>query len=126
MSKYNDLKNSILADGKIDEAEVQMLRKELFADGIIDRDEANLLFELNDATSGKNNHSSWQNLFVEAITAHLLEDEDSPGEIDDTEATWLISCIEKRGVQEANIKVLLKNIKIKAKKVSEKLREKLQ
>ena len=68
--------------------------------------------------------SRWQALFVEALTSHLLEDKNSPGEIDDVEADWLIAHIEKDGEYEDNEKALLKNIKAKAKKVSAHLQAK--
>jgi hypothetical protein len=125
MSKYDELKKNLLADGIIDAEEVQKLRKELYADGVIDREEADLLFELNDATSGANNDPSWQILFVEALTSHLLEDLTSPGEIDDSEADWLIAHIVKDSVFDENEKALIQNIKAKAKKLSPKLAEKL-
>lgn len=121
MSKLDALKQSILADGVIDAQEVEALRKELYADGVIDRDEADFLFELNDATSGKANHSSWKALFVEAITAHVLGDDESPGAVDEAEAGWLIAHIEKDGVLDENENALLANIKAKAKSVAPKL-----
>ena len=68
--------------------------------------------------------SRWQALFVEALTSHLLEDKNSPCEIDDVEADWLIAHIEKDGEYEDNEKALLKNIKAKAKKVSAHLQAK--
>src|SRR5207253_2248516 len=36
----------VLADGKIDEAEVKILRRELYADGKVDREEVDYLVEL--------------------------------------------------------------------------------
>ncbi|MDR0573061.1 MAG: TerB family tellurite resistance protein [Tannerella sp.] len=112
MSKWHELKKSILADGVIDEAEVKQLREVLYADGKIDRDEADFLFELNDAVSGKANHSSWETLFVEAISAYLLED----GIVDDEEAKWLLSKIQGDGRLDKIEKALLVNLKSKAKK----------
>jgi len=121
---YEELKKSILADGIIDADEVKNLRAKLYEDGVIDREEADFLFELNDATSGAKNDASWQALFVDAISSHLLDDKNSPGEIDDDEANWLISHIEKDGEYDENEKALIKNIKAKAKKISEKLQTK--
>jgi uncharacterized tellurite resistance protein B-like protein len=118
MSKLKELKKSILADGVIDEQEVKQLRDVLYADGIIDKEEAELLFELNDAVSGKSNHSSWSTLFVEAITSYLLEDEKSPGIVDDDEAKWLLDKIQGDGKIDEVEAALLKNIKAKAKKIS--------
>lgn len=125
MARFDDLKKQILEDGIIDAQEVELLRKELYADGIIDREEADFLFELNDATSGKENHPSWKDLFVEAISSHVLEDEVSPGKVDEAEADWLIARIEKDGVYDENEKALLQNIKAKAAAIADKLKAKL-
>ncbi len=124
-SNYNELKKSLLADGVLDANEVKDLRARLYQDGVIDLEEAELLFALNDATSGARNDPSWRTLFVDAITSYLLDDKHSPNEIDDTEASWLIGRIEKDGELDDNEKALLTNIKAKAKKISAKLQGKL-
>ena len=121
MARFDTLKKQILEDGVIDANEVELLRKELWADGVIDREEANFLFALNDATSGKKNAATWKQLFVEAISAHVLDDVKSPGVIDDAEAEWLVKHIQKYGVIDENEKALLANLKAKAKKLSSKL-----
>lgn len=121
MSNLNELKKSILADGVIDEQEVKQLREVLYADGIIDKEEAEFLFELNDAVSGKKNHSSWATLFIEAITSFLLDDEVSPGEVDENEALWLIEKIQGDGKLDEIETALLKNLKAKAKKMPQSL-----
>ena len=115
MKILKELKKEILADGIIDEQEVKQLREILYEDGIIDKEEADFLFELNDAVSGKENHSSWEILFVEAITSFLLEDEASPGEVDEDEAKWLFDKIEGDGKLDEIEISLLKNLKLKAK-----------
>ena len=115
MNNLSELKESILADGVIDEAEVKQLREVLYADGKIDKEEAEFLFELNDAVSGKDNHSSWETLFIEAITSFLLEDETSPGEIDDEEAAWLLAKIQGDGQLDKTERALLANLKKQAK-----------
>jgi len=121
MSELLELKKSILADGVIDETEVKQLREVLYADGKIDIEEADFLFELNDAVSGKANHSSWETLFVEAISSYLLEDEISPNEIDEEEAKWLLSKIQGDGKLDKTEKALLENLKKKAKSFPEVL-----
>lgn len=115
MNKLQELKKSILADSVIDEQEVKQLREVLYADGVIDQEEAEFLFELNDAVSGKNNHSSWGELFVNAISSFLLDDEISPNEIDDNEAEWLLSKILGDGQLDEIEKTLLNNLKKKSK-----------
>jgi uncharacterized tellurite resistance protein B-like protein len=121
MSNLKELKKSILADGVIDEQEVNQLREVLYADGVIDKEEAEFLFELNDAVSGKENHASWATLFVDAITSFLLEDETSPGEVDEDEAKWLIAKIQGDGNLDKIESALLQNLKAKAKKLPQSL-----
>jgi TPP-dependent pyruvate/acetoin dehydrogenase alpha subunit len=76
----------ILEDGIIDAEEVKKIRERIYADNVIDKEEADFLFELNDAVSGKENDPSWKDLFVEALSDYVLKDEVSPGEVDDDEA----------------------------------------
>ena len=119
MNTLFELKESILADGMIDETEVTQLREALYADGKIDKEEAEFLFELNDAVAGKDNHPEWEALFIEAITSFLMEDETSPGEIDDEEAEWLLAKIQGDGQLDKTERALLDNLKMKAKNFPE-------
>ena len=121
MSKLKELKKSILADGVIDEHEVKQLREVLYADGTIDKKEADFLFELNDAVSGKNNHPSWEILFVDAITSFLLEDKISPGEVDEDEANWLLDKILGNGKLDDIEIALINNLKVKSKSLPQVL-----
>jgi len=109
-----ELAKELTEDGVIDAGEVTKLRERLYADGVIDREEANFLFDLNDATSGNANDPSWQTLFVEALTDHVLQDEESPGDLDDDEAAWLIARIEGDGQLDANELALVEHIKSSA------------
>lgn len=121
MNTLNELKKSILADGIIDEQEVQQLRDVLYADGIIDKEEADFLFELNDAVSGKENHPSWKTLFVEAISSFLLDDETSPGIVDIDEAKWLLTKIQGDGKLDEIEIALVENLKTKAIQIPDSL-----
>ncbi|MFT7072651.1 MAG: hypothetical protein ACJAX3_001631 [Patiriisocius sp.] len=114
MKSLEQLKNELLADGIIDLAEVKELKEILYADGLIDTEEAEFLFEINDAVSGKENDPSWESLFIEAITSYLLEDENSPGEIDAEESEWLFEKINGDGQIDGIEKRLLLNLKSKA------------
>jgi len=109
MSLQNLVKD-IIEDGVVDAEEVEILRTELYADGVIDREEANALFEINDAVSGNDNDPAWNTFFVEAISDHLLEDDVSPGEVDDDEAAWLISVVEGDGQVDGVERILLETI----------------
>ncbi|HJN73495.1 MAG TPA: hypothetical protein QGF58_06130 [Myxococcota bacterium] len=96
MSSLDSWAQEILDDGVIDADEVSQIRERLFEDGVIDREEAEFLFLLNDGATDAD--ESWGVLFVEALIAHLLEDDESPGAVDEDEATWLIEHIEGDGV----------------------------
>jgi len=122
MKTLNDLKKELLADGKIDAAEVQELKDVLYADGVIDKEEADFLFELNDAVSDSANDPSWQSFFVQAISDFLLKDEVSPGEIDSNEASWLIDKIGNDGKVDSAEKALLLYLQKEAKSLPEILK----
>jgi hypothetical protein len=119
MANLDQLKKDLLADGIIDSDEVKTIKKVIYEDGKIDKDEADFLFELNDAVSGKDNAPEWKNLFVDAITAFVLEDEVSPNEIDDDEAKYLYDQIKGDGQVDDIERALLENIKAKAKNFPE-------
>lgn len=123
MKSLSELKKSVLEDGVIDAAEVKEIREVVYADGKIDQEEAEFLFKLNDTVSGHNNHPSWKDLMVEAISSYVLDDEISPNEIDDEEADWLISKIQGDGQIDEIERSILDNIKNKAVKVSPKLKK---
>ena len=92
-----DFASEILEDGVIDADEVKAIKQRLYEDGVIDREEADFLFTLNDGVSGKANHESWKSFFIEAITDHVLDDDETPGVIDQDEATYLIDKIKGDG-----------------------------
>ncbi len=63
--------------GVIDEAEVALLRRLVFAGGgdgatIVTRDEAEMLWRLKDATLDADNAPGWSRLFVQAVGNHLM------------------------------------------------------
>lgn len=102
-----ELANEIIARREIDAQQVKLIRLEVFSesrvlermldDGIIDEHEAELLFAINDALAGGSYDPSWRDLFVEAITSHVLKDEISPGTLDEEEAEFILSRIKRVG-----------------------------
>ncbi len=71
------LGNAALVAGELGDPEVALLRRVLYAKAAgrseaISREEAELLFDLNDATLAADNASSWSALFVNAISNYLL------------------------------------------------------
>ncbi len=111
MKSLEQLKNEILEDGIIDAAEVKEIEAMIYADGTIDKEEADFMFAVNDAVSGKDNDNSWGDLFVKAISSFVLDDEDSNGEVDEEEAAYLVEKIQGDGEIDATEKSLLLNLK---------------
>lgn len=109
------LEAELLDDGIIDAQEVAQLRERLYDDGVIDREEADFLFRLNDAVSGKANDPSWGELFVQAIADHVLKDEVSPGVVDADEAAWLHEKLWADGQIDAIEKALILKLQAEAK-----------
>ena len=114
MKTLEELKKDLLADGIIDSKEVKTLESVIFEDGIVDKEEADFLFELNNAVSGKENAPEWKEFFVKAITSFVIDDEKSNGEVDDDEAKYLYDQIKGDGQIDDVEKALLLNIKSKS------------
>ena len=115
MKSLDELKKELLTDGIINAGEVKELEEVLYEDGVIDKDEADFLFELNNAVSGKANAPEWKDFFVKAITSFVLDDEQSNGEVDADEAKYLYDQIKGDGLIDDIERALLENIKAKSK-----------
>ncbi|HKI33020.1 MAG TPA: hypothetical protein VKA46_14310 [Gemmataceae bacterium] len=80
---------AILADGVIDDAEVKLLKKELFGDKQIDNEERDFLIALRNAAqkkaAGGELNPAFEKFFFLAIENNVLAD----GVIDADEANWL-------------------------------------
>ena len=109
---------ALLADGVIDETEVKVLRKELWADGQIDRDEVEFLIELRNAAQKKAKkeplNPAFEKLFFKAVEENVLQD----GRIDEEEARWLREMLFADKKIDDNEKKFLARIKKSAKSVS--------
>ena len=109
---------AILADGKIDDTEVKILRKELFGDKKIDDDERDFLIALRNAAQKKAYRGqlrpAFEKFFFEAIENNVLAD----GVIDAAEAKWLQKLIFADKKVDDNEKKFLARLKKGAKKTS--------
>ena len=108
--------------GVIDETDVQLIQRIIYGMGsdggiAIDREEAELLFELNNRSTKADNHVSWTMLFVKAITMYVLFKGDSPNRVDAEEARWLIDNIEQDGEHDEAERGLLEYIQREAEQV---------
>lgn len=113
MEELTLLRKKVLSDGHITSNEVSILRDALF-DGGMTMEKGDLLFSIKDQINENNVDSSFCDLFVDAIGSLLLEDEESPGEIDDNEAKWLRAKIQSNGSLDKYDKALLKSLKIRS------------
>ena len=109
--KYSELRKQVLADGLIDSADVEMLRQVLNLDEGLNQLKADFLIDLKNSVSHDKLTPEFKHLFVDALTAYLLNDEDSPGEIDENEARWLRGKIQSTGRTDEYDRALLDNLK---------------
>jgi hypothetical protein len=105
-------KDLLLADGRIDERETALVRKELFADGRIDQIELDFLLDLKKSAAAV--PASFNQMVFEAIKNNLLAD----GTLHAGDAAWLRGWIFADGKVDADEKKLLQELKSGAKQVS--------
>ncbi len=106
-------KKQIIADGKLSDPEVEGLRQLLF-DGEMTKEKGNFLFELKDLVADDKRTQKFEELFVDVISVLLLEDDISPGEIDDDEAKWLRAKLQHKGFIDKLDQKLLENLRKKS------------
>jgi len=115
MKTLEKLKKDVLAGGVIDAADVKKLENALCKNGSINTEEVYLLFELNNAVSGKANAPEWKAFFINTITSFVLDNDQSDDIVDDERARYVYDLI-KGDVQIDSIeRELLENIKAKSK-----------
>lgn len=114
MAELAKLRKEIVSDGLLKSSDIEKLREALFDDEGMTKEKGDFLFNLKDTLEKDKISKEFTNFFVEAITALLLEDETSPGEIDESEAKWLRAKIQHNGHQDALDRKLLKNLRTKS------------
>jgi len=83
MTDLQTLKVGILAEGRIEDSEVAVLRKEFYADGAIDQDEAEFLIDLRSGAATV--CLAFEDMLFHAIKDNVLID----GAIDANRTFWL-------------------------------------
>ncbi|MBO4645109.1 MAG: YqhA family protein [Bacteroidales bacterium] len=114
MSDLLELRKTFFKDGNFGDVEVKRLQEFLYDEEGMTREKGDFLFELKDVISPEKQSVSFKRLFVKAICELLLEDEDSPGEIDDAEAKWLRGRMQKKGFLDKTDRKLLSSLRQKA------------
>ena len=111
MTDFRVLKKSILANGKVDGHEVDLLHQILYADGVIDRKEAEFLVDLHKRVERVS--PAFEKFFFTAIKQYVLND----GAIDAEEARWLRRIIFADGRVDEREKKLLRELKGEARSI---------
>ena len=83
MPDFRKIEHDILANGRVDGHELELLRQHVYVDGKVDRPAADFLVELHKRVQHMT--PAFQHFFYQAIKAHILAD----GRVDDEEAAWL-------------------------------------
>src|ERR1700738_4695074 len=83
MLKLRQVERDIMSTSKVDKAELEILRQELYARGGIDRQGADFLVELHKRVQHVT--PAFEHFFYQAIKDHIL----AHGRIDAEEAAWL-------------------------------------
>lgn len=114
MDKTLEIRKEIFANGKIDTRDILILKEYLFENGGMTIEKGNFLFNLKDTISIDNLSYEFKDLFIEAILELLLNDENSPGEIDENEGKWLRAKIQSKGYWDKLDIQLLEQLKKKS------------
>src|SRR5690348_14394389 len=112
MQQLRQIQHDILATGKIDGPELEVLRRQLYADGKIDRTKADFLVELHKRV--QHSTPAFEQFFYQAIKDHILSD----GWIDGENAAWLRRMLCADGKIADEERKFLHELKGEAKKVS--------
>lgn len=114
MDSLKELRRELFADGTFSKKEVSKLYDIIYDEEGMTRAKGDFLFELKDTVSKDQMPEDFRKLFVDAITNLLLEDEISPGEIDESEAKWLRAKIQAKGYFDTMDDELLHNLRKKS------------
>jgi hypothetical protein len=112
MLKLRQIEQDIMATGKIDGPELEVLRRQLYADGKIDRQKADFLVELHKRVQHVT--PAFEQFFYQAIKDHIL----AHGRIDAEEAVWLRQMLWADGTIGDEERKFLHELKGEAKQVS--------
>ena len=92
---FADIARQAAADGAITAEEILALRRAGWSDGTISPDEAEAVFELNDALSEPT--AEWSDFFVEAVGEFVVNGTEPRGYVSEANAAWLIARIDRDG-----------------------------
>lgn len=105
MTALNELAGRLMAAGSISSEDVLALRRQVWPDGTIEGHEAEMVFAINDAA--KDAAPEWVEFFVEALTEHIVRQQEPRGYVDEATAHWLIERIGRDGRVETHAELEL-------------------
>ena len=112
MPDLRQLEHDVLARGRVDSHELEVLRRRLYAGGKVERREADFLVELHKRVQHLT--PAFEQFFYQAIKDHIL----AHGRIDAEEAAWLRRMLFADGKLEDEERKFLHELKGEAKQVS--------
>ena len=113
MLKLRQIEQEIMAKGKVNSPELEVLGQQLYADGKIDRQRADFLVELYKRVQHRT--PAFEQFFYKAIKDHILAN----GRIDAAEAAWLRQMVFTDGKIADEERKFLHELKGEAKNVSQ-------
>jgi len=112
MIDLRQIEHDILARGKVDGQELEMLRRQVYAGGTIDRRQADFLVGLHKRVQHRT--PAFEQFFYQAVKDHILAD----GRINADEAAWLRRMVFADGTVTDEERKLLHELKGQAEQVS--------
>ena len=112
MLRFRQVEQDILANGKVESQELDVLRRELYSDGKIDRQKADFLVELYKRVQRIT--PAFKKFVYQAIKDHILVD----GRIKAEETAWLRQMLLRDGKIEDEERKFLHEVKGEARQVS--------
>jgi hypothetical protein len=112
MLDLRQIEHDILAKGRVDGHELEVLRRQLYAGGTIDRRGADFLVELHKRVQHLT--PAFERFFYQAIKEHIL----THGRVDAEEATWLRRMLYADGKIDDEGRKFLHELKGEAERVS--------
>ena len=117
MLTLRELEERVLANGRVEGHDLDVLRQVLYADGKIDRREADFLVELHKRVQRKT--PAFEQFFYKAVKDHVLAD----GRIGAGEAAWLRQMLFADGKVDDEEKKFLRDLKAEARSVSREFQQ---
>jgi uncharacterized tellurite resistance protein B-like protein len=111
MQHLREIEQAILANGRVDQPELEALHRKVYAAGRIERPEADFLVELHKRVQHKT--PAFEKFFYQAIKDHIL----AHGRIDAEEAAWLRRMVFADGIIDDEERKFLHELKGEAKQI---------